>query len=354
MYRFNFQPNPGLYTPFKHQFSRHESPQLSHSEKIPRSPSTGSLPPTFHHQSYSPGTPVLPENPLSRFIGRFLSGQLSREGLDDSVPEIRAEKSTVSTSAPLPTFTEKSERMSMSPILDEPVNKGIEIMANHIFNAAPREIKIRSHCYELATEYQKCQEIRVKKLYRCIKTQAPPDEGEFKLFERFCNLHCAIEELWFPFPKQFKEAITKLGYIVLDKDEFLQFVERGVFEITPNFVEKILPRLTNIDYSNFKYLLLSKLPEEASINLLEKDNRTTTDKEAQNDFLLDYKLRQQRTNYKGEAVDMENVLGADFLPLSIYLESLKTAYHSSTELNWMCQTALGGYNKAFDSQKESH
>jgi len=35
------------------------------------------------------------------------------------------------------------------------------------------------------------------------------------LFSRYANLYGAIEELWLPFPAQFREYFSKIGYSIL-------------------------------------------------------------------------------------------------------------------------------------------
>jgi len=161
-----------------------------------------------------------------------------------------------------------------------------------------------------------------------------------RLFRRMCNLQCAIEELWFPFPQEFRRDFTGLGFRCLKPNVFLQFVEHGTFEITVKFVKQIVRKLSNNDDDRkFKYLLLGKLPEELGIKLLEE---LDTEKVESLLFLLDYKLRKQRSTYKREElVDMDTVISNDFLPLYIYLESLKTNVVSSTASTTISPSAPG-------------
>jgi len=156
----------------------------------------------------------------------------------------------------------------------------------------------------------------VDHLYQLLRNSTPK-ENEHLLFQRLCHLHCAIEELLFPFPKKFKEHMTHVGYNCLSTNEFLQFVEHGVFKISHKYVDKLLHKTHQEQHSKqFNHLLFTKLPEK---DLLHLQNSVLGDEEYR-DYLIDHTLQKHK---EIQEVDLETVVSAGFLPVSIYLASLK-------------------------------
>eukprot|EP01126_Amoeba_proteus_P063857 TRINITY_DN8858_c0_g1_i3.p1 TRINITY_DN8858_c0_g1~~TRINITY_DN8858_c0_g1_i3.p1 ORF type:complete len:213 (-),score=37.02 TRINITY_DN8858_c0_g1_i3:214-852(-) len=182
----------------------------------------------------------------------------------------------------------------------------------------------RERCNFYVLEYRNIQEQQATKLYRALMSQVAPEPGKKEqmiLFQKLCNFHCALEELWFPFPKRFREQFTSLGYKCLDRSLFLQFVDHGILEVTLRFAKHVLKTLTDTHEDRiFKYLLLSQLPIEEGIALLELDV-SSLDKNYRSNFLVEYKLRNQQTNYNS-TTDMEKMEKASFLPLEIFLDTV--------------------------------
>jgi len=223
-----------------------------------------------------------------------------------------------------------SALLEQSPLFDD------------IFNSVPKEIKIKSHCYDIASEYRKCQENCVKTFFSYITSLPSPS---YDVFRKLCTLYITVEGLSFPFPSTLREYISELGFDYLGRDIFLQFLERKIIQATPKFVEKVIQKLSNDPKDNyFKYLLLSKLQEEESINLFENYTPNFSDKEDHEDFLLDYKLRKYNISNSIEAIDMENMVDSDFLPLSIFLESVRSVNYNPNEIKWLSDT-MKLYNK---------
>eukprot|EP01124_Arcella_intermedia_P009588 TRINITY_DN16268_c0_g1_i1.p1 TRINITY_DN16268_c0_g1~~TRINITY_DN16268_c0_g1_i1.p1 ORF type:complete len:933 (+),score=201.03 TRINITY_DN16268_c0_g1_i1:196-2994(+) len=351
--RLNFA-NDYLLSSTRKDVNRSESPMFSTDFIHPKSPSTGSLP-------SSPLSTTLHGN-FSKFLGRIF---------EDSDPVFRVQTpNPTSTSAPLPTFLEKpmplpfpvpksklgkvsptnsstlstsSSSSGMNAPLTDYSQKHTEALGNYLLNVVPKDIKRKNQCLEIATLYRNVQESRTMKLLACLKAERPSNEDGRKLFDRLCNLHIALEEMGFPIPNEFQVYLTELGFKYLSRSMFLQFVERGIFEITAQFVEKLLPQLSSCDEDNtFKYLLLSKLQEEPSIQLLERDTFSTESKYTshQEEFLMEYKVRYHKFNEKTtNFINMDEIPDSDFLPLTTYLVSLKSSPFPPQELQWLVNTA---------------
>eukprot|EP01126_Amoeba_proteus_P022235 TRINITY_DN22528_c0_g1_i1.p1 TRINITY_DN22528_c0_g1~~TRINITY_DN22528_c0_g1_i1.p1 ORF type:complete len:194 (-),score=53.96 TRINITY_DN22528_c0_g1_i1:160-741(-) len=189
------------------------------------------------------------------------------------------------------------------------------------------------------------------KLYRTLISRATLERGKKEedmiLFQKLCNFHCALEELWFPFPKKFREEFTLLGYGCLDRSLFLQFVEHGILEVTFQFVKSVLKTLSDTDQDRiFKYLLLSQLPLEEGIALLELDT-SSLDRHYRSNFLVEFKLRNQRTNYKF-FMDMEKMEKASFLPLEIFLDSINNNGTEEDDVAFTTKWASALYTSVFE------
>ena len=49
-------------------------------------------------------------------------------------------------------------------------------------------------------------------------------------FHQICGFHCALEELWFPFPKFFRQRFTSLGYRCLSREYVARKIIKSQFQ----------------------------------------------------------------------------------------------------------------------------
>ncbi|EGC37104.1 hypothetical protein DICPUDRAFT_150327 [Dictyostelium purpureum] len=97
------------------------------------------------------------------------------------------------------------------------------------------------------------------------------------LFQVMEKLYSAIEELYCPFPKDFYTQFTTLGFYCLQRPIFLQFLQKGIFVITGQFVKvlfKEFPTKENLteEQRNFiNQIVLQLRDQESVIELLSAD-----------------------------------------------------------------------------------
>jgi len=101
------------------------------------------------------------------------------------------------------------------------------------------------------------------------------------------------------------------------------------------FVKEVLKTLESTPQDEkFKYMMLSKLPEEDSANLMMQHS---THEGPINDYLLDYGLRNHFWDPQN-TIDLEKIETTNFLPLSIFMETLTMSCSSESDikrcLNW--------------------
>jgi hypothetical protein len=229
-------------------------------------------------------------------------------------------------------------------------NHVIEALVAHaLIVYADDQIK-PSQIGELAEEYRRVQENIADYLFTIIQqyhhTQKYSDEIYFRCL---CNLHCAIEELLFPFPSKFKDSITRMGYSCLNTNMFPQFVEHDVFDISPKFVSNWLINedLQKSNKQKVKRLLFTKLKEKDLTNLNSLPNMTI-DEEYQYHLLESTLRKYNNTQPPQPRVMDDTLLDSDFLPMTIYLGSIiqeKNSFINETERDWIIKSVNDEYDQ---------
>ncbi|KAJ3434874.1 hypothetical protein M0812_01998 [Anaeramoeba flamelloides] len=69
----------------------------------------------------------------------------------------------------------------------------------------------------------------------------------FSIFQKFENFYSALEELNLPFPDGFHYFFIRLGYQVLPRHIFLQYVDSKIFRVDRKFLNQISNQLNNKD-----------------------------------------------------------------------------------------------------------
>eukprot|EP00003_Mantamonas_plastica_P008593 TRINITY_DN1761_c0_g1_i3.p1 TRINITY_DN1761_c0_g1~~TRINITY_DN1761_c0_g1_i3.p1 ORF type:complete len:1071 (-),score=311.08 TRINITY_DN1761_c0_g1_i3:77-2953(-) len=90
---------------------------------------------------------------------------------------------------------------------------------------------------------------------------APAGEAEFTCFQLLELMFVALEELSFPFPKDFQNRFCALSLRVLTRPMMLQYIDRGVLRLTPEFVQAVSAVL-GPDDAMFKFKLADRLADQ--------------------------------------------------------------------------------------------
>jgi hypothetical protein len=205
-------------------------------------------------------------------------------------------------------------------VIDAPSdpNRGqiIDFITQHLLSNGSLN---RNEVVDWAVRYRDIQAEIVNGLFKLLTGKKRKRSSDrIKTFRVLSNLHCSLERNWFPFPETFKSEITKLGYKCLPRNIFSQFLEMGVFDLSPDFMQYILSHSeSNPESSKYIQTFINQLSQEEAVEILLSFEMEGMD--TKNSYLIEYLL--SKTN-KYQKIDMEEMVDADFLPLSIYLESL--------------------------------
>lgn len=193
-------------------------------------------------------------------------------------------------------------------------NALISAYFEYIFDPLSREVKHSKNNLLLSSEFRNMQSHLSSVLYACI-IEATSEVDISTQFEVLSNYHCAIEELMFPYPMDFPNHFAMVGYHSLPRNLFIQYMERRVFFITRTFVEKAILQLKktpeDVQFANF---LLSYLPANEAIDLIQQNH-------FDDEYIAESILAKERE--KASKIDMDTLLNSEFLPLAMYVESLK-------------------------------
>jgi len=143
---------------------------------------------------------------------------------------------------------------------------------DHINSSSYCKIE-KSDSLQISQLYRAHQRNQVNDLFQLLTEKKSPLR-ELKalpmLFRILSNFHCALEKLWLPYPPKFRLFYTKIGHSFLPPSVFLQFLERGIFEVTSGFVLKnvLKSNFQNVDKNEIIYAILNQLPEEESVQLM--------------------------------------------------------------------------------------
>eukprot|EP00002_Diphylleia_rotans_P012783 TRINITY_DN2496_c0_g1_i14.p1 TRINITY_DN2496_c0_g1~~TRINITY_DN2496_c0_g1_i14.p1 ORF type:complete len:737 (-),score=107.71 TRINITY_DN2496_c0_g1_i14:292-2502(-) len=109
-----------------------------------------------------------------------------------------------------------------------------EVLIEHFLAHHPKEARASYW----AREYIITQSLTTSRLYKCIMSiqgnEHKGDVEDFVLFKVMENMLAALEELSCPIPKDFRSKFSKLAAKCLPQNMLLQYMRRGVVDITPN------------------------------------------------------------------------------------------------------------------------
>ncbi|XP_071960471.1 gamma-secretase-activating protein-like isoform X2 [Antedon mediterranea] len=146
-----------------------------------------------------------------------------------------------------------------------------------------KKVRMRS----LSAEYIECQMKQAKQLLEIVSNsvggkgqqlepanipfQDPVSEKDKHLYNLLERCYLATDSICFPFPPGFQTCFTCLGYRCLSYSSFLQYVERGVLQLTPEFVRKFFAELPDDEeHSLQKHEILIQLPQTEALEIIEE------------------------------------------------------------------------------------
>eukprot|EP00732_Lithocolla_globosa_P001648 Lithocolla_globosa_v1_NODE_860_length_3174_cov_3.716896.p2 type:complete len:400 gc:universal NODE_860_length_3174_cov_3.716896:1537-2736(+) len=251
-----------------------------------------------------------------------------------------------------------------------------EAFAEHLSHGLPKETKAKR--YELANAYSDCQTKIVKNLWSLIEETRPfptlqqlkqgPITGEhLSMFQLLENLYCALEELCFTFPTGFHTQFVTLGYHVLPRHVFVQYLDRGIFRITSEFIEHLNEELgdsTSYEDCHFKFSVatqmkvkgkmikqLRKFPENAHYMSeyalsTHKYQEESSDDEEEGEGIESRESREEEEDEFEDAFLKEH----EFIPFNFFLQNMQKRSFKQLDLLYISQA----YSHVYSNQKHNH
>ncbi|XP_050413914.1 protein pigeon [Patella vulgata] len=139
----------------------------------------------------------------------------------------------------------------------------------------------RAKAKNVAQEYMACQVQQSKQLCHLLWSLIEPNleltgdqfipklcecggAEEYELFILYERFYMTVKECVFPLPPGFQTFFTALAFRCLNFHLFVQYVDRGVLQLTGDFIQQILVDLSDEgEELEYKYQLMSKLPKES-------------------------------------------------------------------------------------------
>lgn len=236
-------------------------------------------------------------------------------------------------------FKEQATPADEEPWFDSMKQQIVGGLTKNIFDLMNRDLKVtRTECYQWATEYRSLQGRFAHSLYQLL-LQGSQEHDEATLFHLLSHLYSALEELMYPMPKTFQDKFAAVGFRCLPRQVFVQYLERQIFSISSDFVLNALstPQPYEED-SYFRYQLLAAIPEPEALEIMRK-------LQMDENYIVEHTLSYEAQD-KNYHVDMENVEGAEFLPLGVYLEALQSKHiYSNEDIDFISAVERGAFLK---------
>eukprot|EP00727_Mastigamoeba_balamuthi_P011810 m51a1_g7251 hypothetical protein (847) ;mRNA; r:141491-145268 len=161
------------------------------------------------------------------------------------------------------------------------------------------------------------EEVRV--IYHYIKQGAGDLSviaNKLVAFRTLENLYCAAAELAIPLPADFEVLFSQLAFEVLSESVFLQYVERGVVQVTGELVGELQRRGVHESNARLFYHLLCRLPARSVVSavLAQRQQRMPF-------FLVEHLLSTRpQLACSAAPVDLAACEASQFIPLSLLLK----------------------------------
>jgi hypothetical protein len=149
-----------------------------------------------------------------------------------------------------------------------------EILGEKLFKLL-HDKETRGKCLKFARIIRKIQLQEVNNLYKYIVDASLLLQNDMATFQILENLYCVLETLSIPLPPGFSELLCNLGFRVLNRKLFRQYLERHIFYVTDSFILNVLNNNLCPNDANLRFLLMLKLKNfDALVRVLwnDKDN----------------------------------------------------------------------------------
>ncbi|XP_033745955.1 protein pigeon-like isoform X2 [Pecten maximus] len=151
-----------------------------------------------------------------------------------------------------------------------------ELLSSHMNRHMRKESKSKAHT--VAKEYVYCQLQQSRQLCHLLWNLRGPllpyteldflpnlldpyTEDEYELFQLFERYYYTCQDLAFPILQGFSSYFTALGARCLNKSLLFQYIDRGVLQLTGDFMAQVLGDLPDASENvTFKQQLISRLP----------------------------------------------------------------------------------------------
>jgi hypothetical protein len=191
--------------------------------------------------------------------------------------------------------------------------------------------------------YREQQAVSAVRLFQALNAALLTKKREHDAFHCFEKMHVAIEELQFPSPQNFEEVFLRLAIKVLPEQVLSQYVAQGVLQPTS---EALRSYLTEND-QNVLLDLVHYLPNQvAAAEQFEFIN-------TEDDFVSEAFINSVNLRIKPQ-IESDMYETADFLPMSILLESLVVednsvlmGFESKQKLHFVTSAYQTVYQKEF-------
>eukprot|EP01117_Protostelium_nocturnum_P014415 TRINITY_DN5482_c4_g1_i2.p1 TRINITY_DN5482_c4_g1~~TRINITY_DN5482_c4_g1_i2.p1 ORF type:complete len:456 (+),score=137.21 TRINITY_DN5482_c4_g1_i2:230-1597(+) len=214
----------------------------------------------------------------------------------------------------------------------------VDSLAIQLLSSHPKE---RASCNIIADIYGKLRQNEANKLFKMIM-----ERESTKTFELLEHFYSALEELQFPVPENFHKEFCRVGFKHLPRNVFLQYMERGVFQLDPIFVDQLVTLLSGpeSDDLQFKFHMITKIPS-FPLRMVQTSPMMDILVKNQRDFghaLSEYaistihhvKVKDIFTRESGSALDLEVGDDSPFIPFTVFLNSIRNEYSRNQLLDW--------------------
>ncbi|XP_076447468.1 protein pigeon-like [Babylonia areolata] len=154
-----------------------------------------------------------------------------------------------------------------------------QLLVSHLIRHMKKDSRIKAQ--NIAREYVACQIQQCQQLCHLLWSihmdedstayeQLLPNlkeagtDKEYQLFQIYERVFLVTQELAFCRPPGFSSFFTSLGFKCLSSSVFLQYVDRGILQLTPDFILQLLQDLPDDAENNnaeIKFHILSRLPK---------------------------------------------------------------------------------------------
>ncbi|KAK3579419.1 hypothetical protein CHS0354_029728 [Potamilus streckersoni] len=231
-----------------------------------------------------------------------------------------------------------------------------ELLCKHIKRYTRKESKLRAE--SVAKEYVNCQVQQSRLLChllwslrgrfilseeQILQIYLPKSKSleELELFQLLERYSLVLTDLAYPVPQRFPAIFTSVAFRCLDFHLFLQYADRGVLQLTADFMVQLLTNVSDTDEGcKIKHQIISRLSQSSSEECLKQWGQSSCSRyfahQQTAESLMDYNGKGRLEFYKNTGADTRQASGlsstlsstsdsVSFPPLSSFLQMLEQA-----------------------------